>query len=135
MGPKKQGCCAKINFIQMKLLYLVNWHSARASKSAKIVLSKSIFYVKNQLKKNFIQEYQFRRPFFVKNIFSRLDFWTTLLSKIRPKLFFGGISSKHFHFIFWQSSLSLDPKPISMLWRNLNIENMLNVWQSIFFAF
>ena len=39
-----------------------------SSKSAKIVLSKSIFYAKNQ---KFIQEYQFRRPFFGKNIF----FW------------------------------------------------------------
>ena len=72
MGPKKQGFCSKINRIQMRLLYFVNWHSVRASKSAKIVLSKSIFYVKNQpnfFKKKFIEEYQFRRTFFVKNIF------------------------------------------------------------------
>ena len=36
MGPKKQGFCSKINCIQMKLLYFVNWYSARASKSTKI---------------------------------------------------------------------------------------------------
>ena len=48
LDPKKQGFCSKINCIQMKLLYFVNWHSARASKSAEIVLSKPIFYVKNQ---------------------------------------------------------------------------------------
>ena len=52
MGPKKQGFCSKINCIQMKLLYFVNWHSARVSESAKIVLSKSIFYVINQQKKS-----------------------------------------------------------------------------------
>ena len=61
MGPKKQDFCSKINCIQMKLLYFVNWHSARASKSAKIVLSKAIFYVKNQ--PNF-----FKKKFSSKNI-------------------------------------------------------------------
>ena len=57
MGSKKQGFCTKINSSQMKLLYFVNWHSARVSKSAKIVLSKSIFFVKNQsnLKKNHLR--------------------------------------------------------------------------------
>ena len=41
------GFCSKFNCIPMKLLYFVKWHSARASKSAKIVLSKSILDVKN----------------------------------------------------------------------------------------
>ena len=48
-----------------------------SSKSAKIVLTMSIFYVKNQsifFKKNFIQEYQFRRPFVGKNIFFLIQF-------------------------------------------------------------
>ena len=42
-----------------------------SSKSAKIVLSKTIFNVKNQLnffKKVFFKEYQFKRPFFGKSI-------------------------------------------------------------------
>ena len=43
-----------------------------SSKSAKIVLSKTIFNVKNQLnffqKKVFFKEYQFRKPFFGKTI-------------------------------------------------------------------
>ena len=87
MGPKKQGFCSKINCIQMKLLYFVNWHSARASKSAKIVLSKSIFYVKNQpnfFKKKSSKNINLGDPFLLKTFFSRLNFWTTLLSKIRP---------------------------------------------------
>ena len=42
LGPKKKGFWSKIN----KLVSFVNWHIARASKSAKIVLSKSFFYVK-----------------------------------------------------------------------------------------
>ena len=48
MGPKKEGFYSKINCSKLKLLYFFNWHSARDSKSAKSVLSKSIFYVKNQ---------------------------------------------------------------------------------------
>ena len=54
-----------------------------SSKSAKIVLSKSIFYVKNFSKKK--NWYQFRRPFFVKKtFFSNFNFWTPLFSKIIP---------------------------------------------------
>ena len=37
---KNQGFYSNINCIQMKLLYFVNWHGDRASKSGKIVLSK-----------------------------------------------------------------------------------------------
>ena len=49
------------------MLYLVNWHNAAQLKSSKIVLSKSIFYVKNQpIKKKNIEEYQFRKPFLLK---------------------------------------------------------------------
>ena len=81
MGPKKQGFCSKINCIQMKLLYFVNWHSDRASKSAKIILSKSIFYIK---KKESPKNINLGDPFLLKTFFSRLNFWTTLLSKIRP---------------------------------------------------
>ena len=87
MGHKKQGFCSKINCIQMKLLYFVNWHSARASKSAKIVLSKSIFYVKNQpnfFKKKLSKNINLGEHFWLKTFFSRLNFWTTLISKIRP---------------------------------------------------
>ena len=78
MGPKKQGFCSKINCIQMKLLYFVNWHSVRASKRAKIVLSKSIFDVKNQLnffKKKSIKNINLGDYFLVKTFFSRLNFW------------------------------------------------------------
>ena len=66
----------KINCIQMKLPNFVNWHSARTSKSAKIILSKSIFYVKNLsnvFKKKF-KNINFWRLFLFKNIFEPLYF-------------------------------------------------------------
>ena len=86
MGPKKQGFCSKINCIQMKLLYFVNWHSARASKCAKIALSKSIFYQKiNRIfqKKNSSKNSNLGDPFLLKTFFSRLKF-LNLFTKIRP---------------------------------------------------
>ena len=118
MGPKKQGFCSKINCIQMKLLYFVNWHSARASKSAKIVLSKPIFYVKNQPnffeKKNSSKNINLGEHFLLKTFFSRLNFWTTLLSKIRPNFCRPHTMSIHkiqqFHLTtvdFWAKTLLL----------------------------
>ena len=118
MGPKKQGFCSKINCIQMKLLYFVNWHSARASKSAKIVLSKSIFYVKNQpnffKKKISSKNINLGDHFLLKTFFSRLNFWTTLLSKIRPNFCRPHTMSIHkiqqFHLTtvdFWAKTLLL----------------------------
>ena len=57
-------------------------------KVSKIVLSKSIFYVKNQpnfFKKQFSSKNNnLGEHFLLKTFFSRLNFWTTLLSKIRP---------------------------------------------------
>ena len=114
MGPKKQGFCSKINCIQMKLLYFVNWHSARASKSAKMVLTKSIFYVKNQLnffKNNFHFGISiFKRPFFVKTFFPRLNFWTTLLSKIMPNFWWTDIPHRNLLLFFLMSMLILGQK-------------------------
>ena len=83
VGTKKQTFWPRINKLKWKKRYilLMNYSS---TKSAKITHSKSIFDVKNQqnLKiKFFIEEYQFRRPFFGKNIFSSVSFWTTLLLK------------------------------------------------------
>ena len=60
-----------------QFLNFENWTNGEVSKSAKIWLSKSIFYVKhhpNLSKKKFIEEYQFRRTFFVKSIFGWLQF-------------------------------------------------------------
>ena len=57
---------------QMKLLNFEFWINGELSKSAKIWLSKSIFYVKNHLNLSqffFIEEYQFRSTLFVIDIF------------------------------------------------------------------
>ena len=62
----------KINCGQMKSLNFENWLNGEVSKSAKIWLSKSIFYIKNHLKLSdffFIKEYEFRSTFFVIDIF------------------------------------------------------------------
>ena len=65
VNPKMQEFCPRINLLKGKL-FTMNYGS---SKSAEIVLSKSIFYFKNQrnfFEKKIIEEYQFRRAFFVK---------------------------------------------------------------------
>ena len=62
-----------------------------SSKSAKIILSKSIFYFKNQrnffIKKSFkninLGDHFLEKPFF----FSNFNFWTNSFSKIMPWLF------------------------------------------------
>ena len=69
------------------MLYFANWRNAAKLKGAKIVLSKSIFYVKiNQIKKKIIEEYQFRRPFFAKRKNSNFNFKIRLLLKLDPIL-------------------------------------------------
>ena len=76
-GSLKARFLAKNQHTKKKLLYFINTMIYGWSKSAKIVLSKSIFCVKNQLiffKKNFIEEY----------FFSNFPFWTILFSKIMP---------------------------------------------------
>ena len=87
------------------------------SKSAKIVLSKSIFYVKNR--RNFFKKKSFKNinlgeHFLFKPFFSRLNFWTTLLSKIRSKFCRPHTMSIHkiqqFHLTtvdFWAKTLLL----------------------------
>ena len=73
-GTLKARFWAKNQHTQGIFFFLDSLMNFGSSKSAKILLSKSIFYVKNQQIFFshfffFIQEYQFRRPFFVKNIF------------------------------------------------------------------
>ena len=66
----RQGFWPRINCSQMKLPDFESPSSDNLSKSASFGLSKWIFYVKNHpnlSKKNFIEEYQFRRIFFVKS--------------------------------------------------------------------
>ena len=109
MGPKKQGFCSKINCIQMKLLYFENWHSARASKSAKIVLSKSIFYVKKHLNLSDLffsfKNISLEEGFLLLSFFENFNFWTSLFSKMVPN-FWGSVWTSvkvklkdDFHFI------------------------------------
>ena len=79
----------------MKLPNLENWNSGVLSKSAKIWLSKSIFYVKNHFNLSqffFVEEYQFRSTFFVIDIFWKfhnpychtVTIWHYLCSNCRP---------------------------------------------------
>ena len=52
------------------------------SKSAKLALSKSILYVKNQ--SNFFKKYKLSMNINLGDFFSKFNFLTTLLSKIMP---------------------------------------------------
>jgi hypothetical protein len=70
-----------------------------SSKSAKIVLLKSIFDVKNQLnffKKKLFKNINLGDHYLVKTFFSRLNFWTTLLSKIIPNFWWTDIPRRNF---------------------------------------
>ena len=58
---------------------------------------------RNFSKKKFIKEYQFRRTFFVKKFFSRLNFWTSLLSRFFPNFWWTDIPLGELYF----SSLGL----------------------------
>ena len=72
-GDKKlERFLNKDQHTQMKLLNFKNWCNGEVLKSAKIQLSKSIFDIKNH--RNiflffFIENHQFRNPFFAIDIF------------------------------------------------------------------
>ena len=71
-GTKLEGFLPKKKHTQRKLLNFENWVNGEASKRAKILLSRSIFYVKNYPNLShffFIEEYQFKSTFFVIDIF------------------------------------------------------------------
>ena len=66
-GTNLERFLPKNQHIKRKLLNFENWCNREVSKSAKILLSKSIFYVKNHPNLSqffFIEEYQFRSTFF-----------------------------------------------------------------------
>jgi hypothetical protein len=61
-----KGFGLKINCSQMKSLNFANWFNGEVSKSDKILLSKSIFYVRNHQNLSqyfFIEEYKFWSTF------------------------------------------------------------------------
>ena len=70
-GTKLKRCLPKNQHTQRKMLNYENWIIGKVSKSAKIRLAKSIFYVKNYLNLSlfFIELYQFRSTFFIIDIF------------------------------------------------------------------
>ena len=83
----RQGFWPRINCSQMKLPDFEYPSSDSLSKSANFGLSKWIFYVKNHpnlSKKKFIEEYQFKRTFFVKSIFCWLQFLNHFITKMTP---------------------------------------------------
>ena len=76
-GTKLERFLAKNQHPQRKLLNFENLLNREVSKSAKIWLSKSIFYVEKYQKLSqmfFIEEYQFRSTFFVIDIFDNINF-------------------------------------------------------------
>jgi hypothetical protein len=97
-----KGFWLKINCSQMKLPNLVNWSSDELSKSAKIWLSKSIFYVKNHQN---LSEFFFNwritnlgAHFLLLTFFDNINFLVTLFSIMMPN--------------FWQLAIT----PIIKIW-------------------
>ena len=90
---------AKNQLSQMKLPDFESPSGDSLSKNANFGLSKWIFYVKNHpnlSKKKFIEEYQFRRTFFVKSIFCWLQFLNHFITKMTPN--------------FWRTATGWRPK-------------------------
>ena len=75
-GTTLERFLPKNQHTQRKLLNFENWVYGEGSKSAKIWLSKSIFYVKS-FSIFFIEGYQFRSRFFVIDIFEKISVWIT----------------------------------------------------------
>ena len=79
---KLERFLAKSQYTQRKLLTFVNLCNGEASKSAKIWLSKSIFYVRNYRNLSdffFIEEYEFRSTLFVIDILWYHQFLNTFI--------------------------------------------------------
>ena len=85
-GNTKLDFCLRINIPQKKLLNFVFWINGELSKSVKIWLSKSIFYVKiiRIFLSFFIEEYQLRSTFLLFIFFDNINFKITLLLKLCP---------------------------------------------------
>ena len=91
------------------MLYFVNWRNAAMLKSAEIILSKSIFYVKNQPILNlFFSLKNINLGHHLKKKFSNFNFLSILLLKLGP--IFGGATLRQFtkynifleaHSFFW----------------------------------
>ena len=92
------------------------------SKGAKIILSKSILDVKkwsNFFKKKLSKNINLGDHYLLKTFFSKLNFWTTLLSKITPSFWQTFITRRNFLKIFpwwhvdsWPKSLLLRTHPL-----------------------
>ena len=76
-GTKLERFLPQDQHTQRKLLKLENWCSGEVSKSAKVWLSKSIFYVKKHRNLSqffFIEKYQFRSTFLLLTFFDKINF-------------------------------------------------------------
>ena len=70
-GIKLEKVLLKNENIQRKIFNFDNWCNGKMSKSSKTGVSKSVFYIKNYQNHSqflFIEEYKFRRTFFVFDI-------------------------------------------------------------------
>ena len=124
----------------MKLPNFGSPSSRSSPKSANFGLSKWIFYVKNHpnlSKKKFIEEYQFRRTFFVKSIFSLLQFLNHFITKMTPNFLTNchrmepNGDPKFGNFIWLQLILGQKPCflwPIQLVRRKVNIHYLKVYW-------
>ena len=107
---------AKNQHTQRKLLYFMNTMNYGSSKSAKIVLTKSIFNVKNQpiffQKKISFENINLGDHFLLKTLFSSFNLWTTLFTKIMPNFWRTVIHQRVF---FPSSMLILGQKSIYVI--------------------
>ena len=112
LGHKKKVFGQKINCSQMKLLSFVNWHNAKASKSANIVLSKVIFPCQKitEFKKNnlYYQFFIFLTPIFSPKI--KTNFCRPTIHKMQQ-----------FHLIFDQKPCFLGPIKLEIPWPNWHV--------------
>ena len=103
--PKKQGFWPKVNILKGNHFIFVNTMKSKSW----------LIYVKNQWFFFFLfkllKEYQFRRPFFVINIFSDFNFWTNLFSKSFPNFSWTNAHSQNKMVSSTLRMLILCPKP------------------------
>ena len=108
VGPKTQAFCPRIDMLKGNRCILRILGAPVCQKVPKSYFQSQFSMSKIDgifSKKKFIYEYQFRRPFFVKNIFfSNFNFWTNLFSKIMSN--------------FWQTGA---PSILKILWFPLSI--------------
>ena len=81
-GHKIRKVFPKNQHNQRKLLNFENWFNGKVSKSAKIGLSKSIFYLKNH--QNFLNFVFIGIEYILLTFFDNINFWNPVITKMMP---------------------------------------------------